>query len=125
MTDVRGSGRGVGDAADRNDAAPTRQLLEEAPASVDLGFAGTPVGGLGPRVRRHDVPAERVFLELQLFENGADDRRGRLGGARAGQLAFRRERQAADAGAAVTRGLADQEEAGVLARRQIAREATP
>src|SRR5207244_9401994 len=41
------------------------------------------------------------------------------------QLAFGSEGQTADAGATVPRGLPDQEETGVLARREIVRETTP
>src|SRR5512132_1078003 len=125
MADVCRSCRSFGDAADRQQTAAACQLLEETAASLDLGAGWTPVRGLGPGMGRDGVPAERVLLELQFLEGGADDCRRRLGGACPGQLALGGERHTADTRAAVARGLADQDEAGVLARPQIAREATP
>src|SRR2546430_15601692 len=88
MADVRRSGRSFGDAADREQTAAACQLLEEAAASLDLGAGWAPVRGFGPGVGRDDVPAERVILELQFLERGADDRRRRLGGARPRPLAL-------------------------------------
>src|SRR6266487_5027670 len=96
MADVRRSGRSFGDAADREQTAAACQLLEEAAASLDLGAGWAPVRGFGPGVGRDDVPAERVLLELQFLERGADDRRRRLGGACPGQLTLGRERHTAD-----------------------------
>src|SRR5205085_3868721 len=66
-----------------------------------------------------------IVLELQLCERGPHDRRGRLCGARARELALGGEGQTADAGAAVARSLADQQEACVLAPREVAGETTP
>ena len=117
MTDVRGSGHSVRDAADPDYVAPTRQLFEEAPAGLDLGAGRAPVRSFAARVRGHGIPAERLLLELELVEDGADDRRGRLGGARPGELALGREGHAADAGAAVARRLPDQQEASTFASR--------
>ena len=79
MADVRRSCRSFGDAADREQTAAACQLLEETAASFDLGAGWAPVRGLGPGVGRDGVPAERVLLELQFRERGADDRRRRLG----------------------------------------------
>jgi hypothetical protein len=107
MADVRRSCRSFGDAADREQTPAACQLLEETAASFDLGAGWAPVRGLGPGVGRDGVPAERVLLELQFLERGADDRRRRLGGAFPSQLTLGRERHTADTRAAVTRGLAD------------------
>src|SRR2546430_14223566 len=96
MADVRRSGRSFGDTADREQTAAARQLLEEAAASLDLGAGWAPVRGLGPGVGRDDIPAERVILELQFLERGADDRRRRLRGARSGQLTPRPGRHTPD-----------------------------
>ena len=125
VADVCGSGRGVGDTADRDHEPAARQLLEEAPPGIDFDAGRAPVRGLRARMRGHGIPAERLLLELQLLEDGADDRRGRLGGARPGELALGREGHAAHAGAAVARRFADQQEAGVFVRRQIIPESTP
>jgi len=121
MADVRRSCRSFGDAADREQTAAACQLLEETAGGLDLGAGWAPVRGLGPGVGRNGIPAQRVLFELEFRERGADDRRRRLGGAFPSQLTLGRERHTADTRAAVTRGLADQEETGMLPRRQIAR----
>ena len=51
-----------------------------------------------------------------------DDRRGRLAGPVAGELALGRERDAGDARAAVAGGLADEQDRRVGARVEVARE---
>jgi len=74
---------------------------------------------------RHDVPAKHVLLEAKLSQGVADDRRSRFGGAAACQLALGGEREAADARAAVAGSLADEQEPGVFAGDEVAREPTP
>ena len=86
MANVRRSRRSFGDAADREQTAAACQLLEKTAAGLDLGAGWAPVRGLGPGVGRDGVPAERVLLELQFLEGGADDCRRRLGRACPGQL---------------------------------------
>jgi hypothetical protein len=61
-------------------------------------------------MRRDDVPQQHALGELELGEDAVDDGRRRLGGARAGELALGRERDARDTRAAVARGLADEEQ---------------
>ena len=70
----------VGPAEDRlrqpphgNRPAAPRQLAQERPRSVDLCSGRPPVGRRAPRsvrMRRHDVPAQRLLLELELGEAG-------------------------------------------------------
>ena len=125
MADVRSARRRGGNPADREDAAPFGEALDERNAGLDLGAGRATVRGLGAGVGRDRVPAERLLLEAELGEDGADDRRRRLGGAGAGQLALRGERDAADTGATVAGRLTDQEERGGLSRVEIGREAPP
>jgi acylphosphatase len=63
------------------------------------------------RVRRDDVPEQDLVLDAELREDAPDDRRGRLGRTRPGQLPLRGERNAAHAGTEVAGGLADEEDA--------------
>ena len=65
------------------------------------------------RMCRHDVPEQDVVDDPALAESALDDRRGRLGGAAAGELALRGEREPADPRPTVAGGLADEDEAGV------------
>src|SRR5437763_1577957 len=66
---------------------------------------------------RDDVPAERV--EAELGKRPPDDRRRRFGRARAAQLPFRCERDPGDTRAAVARGLAHEQELGLVVRPQV------
>src|SRR5205823_3225618 len=109
MTDVRRSESGFGDAADREDAAPARELAGVREAGSDLGARRPPVGCLRAGMRRDDVPKEHVVLDAELVEGLVDDRCGRLGRPVARQLALGRERDAGDARASVPGGLADEE----------------
>src|SRR5919197_2598810 len=76
-------------------------------------------------MRRHDVPAQHVVFDAELTESAADDRRGRLGWAGPGQLAFRREGDAAYPRAAVPRRLADEQQPSTFVGCQVNGEATP
>ena len=112
VTHVRVAENRVREAADGDDRAASRELVEERPRVLDLDARGTAVAVRAireVRVRRHDVPAERLLLESELCERAADDRGGRLGGAAAGELPFRGERDPGDARAAVAGRLADQQ----------------
>src|SRR5881396_2501029 len=103
MADVRRSCRGFAEAADREHTPTAGRWPRKTAAGLDLGAGWTPVRGLGPGVGRDGVPAERVLLELQFLERGADDRRRRLGGTCSGQLTLGRERHTADTRATVAR----------------------
>jgi len=59
---------------------------------------------------RDDVPQQDVVLDAELLEHAVDDRRRRLGRPGARELAFGRERDAADASAAIAGGLADEDD---------------
>jgi len=59
-------------------------------------------------MRRDDVPEQDIVLDPELDEDAMHDRRGRLRGAGAGQLALRRKGHAADARAAIARRFADE-----------------
>jgi hypothetical protein len=74
-------------------------------------------------MRRDDVPAERVELELR--ERALDDRRRRLGRPASGQLALGRERDPGDARAAIAGGLAHEQDACSAVLLEIALEPLP
>src|SRR6185312_8497753 len=63
--------------------------------------------------------AKRSILEAELGERAADDRRRRLSRASARELPLRGERDAGDARAAMSGGLADEQERRVFERGQV------
>jgi hypothetical protein len=105
--------------SDRDDPAAAGELVEKWTRGAHLSARGQAVRGRRPRMRRHDVPEQDVVLDPELAQDAVDDRRSRLGGPAAGQLAFRGERQAADTRAAVAGGLADEQELCVLALHEM------
>jgi hypothetical protein len=108
MANVWGAGDVRGEPADRDDATFAAELLQERQRFADLGRRGAAVRGLGARMCGNDVPAERV--ELELLQRAPHDRRGRLRRASTGHEALGRERDPRDAGAAIARRLADEEQ---------------
>jgi hypothetical protein len=74
-------------------------------------------------MRRDDVPEQHVLLDVELSEHAMNDRRRRLGGPGAGNLALRREGETADACTAIAGRLADEEIAGALSTIKVARQA--
>src|SRR5919197_171294 len=70
-------------------------------------------------MRGHDVPEENLFLDAELREHAVHDRGAGLGRPGAGELALRRERDAADARAAIARRLADEDRRRMLALAEI------
>src|SRR4051794_23142517 len=109
MADVRGARHGLGETAHGEHEAASRQLLEEVPAGEDFGTRRGAVRTLGARMGGHDVPAERVAGDADLFERRTDNRRRRLRWPGARELPLGGEREAADAGAAVAGRLADEQ----------------
>ena len=75
-------------------------------------------GGAG--MRRHDVPEEHGVGEPELGKHAVDDRRRRLAGRRSRELPLRGERDARDARAAVSGGLADEQQRRVGAGLEVA-----
>ncbi len=71
---------------------------------------------------RDDVPEQHAVLEPELGEHPVDDGRGRLGGPASAQLPLRREGDAADPGAAVARGLAEEQQLGAGVPPEVVRE---
>jgi hypothetical protein len=108
MADVWGPGDPFGKPPHGENPAAARQFLQERKRVGDLGHSRTAVRSFRARVCRDDVPAERV--ELELPQRPLDDRRSRLRRAASGHLALGRERDARDAGAAIARRLADEEQ---------------
>lgn len=112
----------MGEAADGNDTPAAGEVTKERPGGLDFGRVG-PAVRVGPawvvRVRRDDVPEEDVVGEPELVEDAVDDRRRGLGGARARQLALRREWDPAHARAPVAGRLGDEEERRVGALLEI------
>jgi len=93
-------------------AALGAEVLEERHPSSYFGSRRPSIAprlGWTVRMRRDDVPEQHVALQTEFGEHAMHDRRGGLGWARAGELTLRRERHAADAGAAKACGLADQQ----------------
>src|SRR5262245_24012712 len=128
MTDPGDAERVLGDTADRNDLTPRGEELEERARRLDLVGPWPAIGlGLAPpvRVRRHDVPEEHVLIETELVEHTVNDRRGCLGRALPRQLALRGERDSADPRAAIAGRLADEQELGAGALREVVRQSPP
>jgi hypothetical protein len=94
-------------AADGEDPAALRQLLQERSRGLHFGARGPPVRARRAGVRRNDVPAEG--LESQLPEDTADDRGAGLPRAAPRQLALRGEGNAGDPRAPIAGGFPDQE----------------
>src|SRR6266545_449359 len=107
MPDVRGARGSCRQAADGQDPAAAGQVFEERPGGGHFVPRGRPVRARRARVRRHDVPAES--LELQLCKDPPDNRGARLGRATPRQLALRGEGNAGDPRAPVAGGFPDQE----------------
>jgi hypothetical protein len=70
-------------------------------------------------MRRHHVPAERLFLESKLGQDAADDRRRCLAGSGARQLALGGERNPTQACAAVAGRFTHEQERRVLVGGEI------
>jgi hypothetical protein len=122
MADVRRRKRPLRDSADREHATTARELSCKGQAGFDFAARRRAVRDGRARVGRHDVPEQDVCLEIELLERAMDDRRRRLRGSGAGDLALRRERDPADARAAIARGLADEENRRVVPTREVRRE---
>jgi hypothetical protein len=119
MADVRRIEHGGSEPSNRDHAAAARHLVEERERRVDLAARRAAVGAMRSRVRRHDVPQENGILEPELAEHAADDGRGRLGGAAAAHLPLGRERETADARAAIAGRLADERDGRVGTRIEV------
>ena len=114
MPDIRGSGDRGCEPPDGDQAAVLGEFLEEGPRGEDLEPGRTPVRRLRPRVGGHDVPAQRVQLELG--EDPLHDRGRRLGRPAATELTLRGERQTGDPGTAIAGSLTHEKQrsAGML-----------
>jgi len=123
MPDVRRVEDCFCDAADGEHATAARELARERQAGFDFGALWCAVRRCRAGMSRHDVPEENGVLKLELFERAVDDRRGRLAGRRAADLAFGRERDPRDARAAVAGRLADEQDRSVGAFVEVAIEA--
>src|SRR4051794_22942462 len=108
MADVRRVEDGRGQPPDSDCDATAGQLVEERGGRRDFVSRGPPIRGLIAGMRRDYVPEEHLVLDAELGEHAVDDRRGRLCGAGARELALGRERDPADARAAIAGGLADE-----------------
>ena len=104
---------------DGDDPPPARQLVEKRTRRPHLGARRTSIRRRRAGMCRHDVPEQHVVDDTKLAQNALHDRRTRLGGACAGQLPLRGERNAADARSAIAGGLADENHLCVRAGREI------
>ncbi len=120
MPNVRSAERRLGDPADGDHASAARELAGERQTRLDLRARRRPVRRGGAGMRGHDVPEENRVGELELGEHAMDDGSGRLARRRSRELPLRRERDARDAGAAVTGGLADEQQRRIGARLEVA-----
>jgi hypothetical protein len=109
----------LGHAADGDDAPPLCERTDESKTGGDLGVRRPAVRRRRSRMGRHDVPEEDVVLDRQLPQDPVHDRRRRLRRAAAGELALRGERDPRDAGSAVARRLADEEDPGASAALEV------
>jgi len=110
MPNVRSVERRLGEAADGEHAAAARELAGERQARLDLPTRRRSVRGGGAGMRRDDVPEEDGVRKLELGKYAVNDGRGRLPARLTGELPLRRERDARDARAAVSRRLADEQQ---------------
>src|SRR4051812_2366772 len=120
MPDVRSVERRLGDAADGEHAAATCELAGERQARLDLRTRRRSVRGGGAGMRRDDVPEEDGVRKLELGKYAVNDGRGRLPGRLSGELPLGREGDARDARAAVSRGLADEQQRRVRTGIEVA-----
>src|SRR3954463_13494001 len=88
---VRRAGGAGGQPADSHEPPATAELREKPERIAHLDRGRTTVRRRRARMRRYDVPAERVKFEL--LQRPVDDRRARLRRAAPGQLALGRERE--------------------------------
>ena len=122
VAQVRAAQHAVCQAAHRKGTAAAREGVEERAAVLDLHPRRPPIGirVFGPMwMGRDDVPEQNVLLEPEIGENAVHDRRGCLGGPGARQLPLGRERDAAEPGSAISRGLTDEEERCRPARLEV------
>ena len=114
----------VRDAADRDDAPAARRARPRSrgPASISARV-GVRFDVAVPGCVGTTFQSSTSLGEPELAEHAVDDRRRRLGRARAGQLPLGGERDPRDAGAAVAGRLADEQDRRVRALVEIRREA--
>ena len=112
----------VCDAPDGDDVPSAGDPLQENRARPDFVPRRWPIRrrlSAAVRMRRNDVPEKRAVLELEVGERAVHDRRAGFARAFARELALGRERDAADAGAAIPSRLANEEELGAGVSLQI------
>ena len=112
MADVRRVEDGRCQPADGDCNASAGQLVEERGGRRNLLTRGPPVRALAAGMRRDDVPEQHLVLDAELRQHAVHDRRRRLRGAGARELALGREGDAADPRTAVARRLADEGDLG-------------
>jgi hypothetical protein len=76
-------------------------------------------------MRGDDVPQQDFSFESQLTQHALDDGRGRFRRPRSGQLALRGERDPGEAGSAIARRLADEEDRRLPPRLEVRDEPPP
>ena len=115
MTDVFDSQSGRGDPPDGHDAAALGQRTGKVNARGHLRGRRSTVRGLGAGMGRDDVPEQHPIHQAEFGQHAVDDRRRGLGRPAARELALRGEGDPRDPGAAVARGLADEQERSLRA----------
>jgi hypothetical protein len=86
----------MSDPPDADDATASGERPQEAEPLCDLGACRRAVGRLAAGMGGDHVPEKNVFLQTELDQDAVHDGRRRLGRARAGELALRRERDPRD-----------------------------
>src|SRR5438105_4793732 len=125
MADVRRPEDRGREPPDGDDVAPAGQLDEERQRGGDLLLPGPAVRPVRAGMGRDDVPEQYIVFEPELGEDAVDDRRGRLGGPRPGQLPLRGEGNAAPPGAAVAGRFSDEDRRGVRPSREVGTQPRP
>jgi hypothetical protein len=125
MTDIRRLQGGLGQPSDRDHTPSTCELAGEDEPRVDLRPCGLAIRALRSGMGRDDVPEQQVVSQAEFGEHALDDGRRRFRWTGAAQLPLGGEGKPRDAGAAVARRLAHEQDRSVRACLEVDAHAHP